>query len=972
MASKSARTNAERGRPKPASFPRTDEDKLEWLKRGWPLHFPAVADGGRADELREVRTIRASWLAQLVRRPGRLCELPVGIKNAIIVGPLDLQYATFQYEFSVTDSTFADTVNFSFAAFKRSAVFAGCRFLRPARFRAARTEFDFDIKSARFSGAAVCTDLHVGALLLAQGAWFGSANFERLTVAKSAFFKTDVVGGKAVRSRFWGEANFRDADVQGNAHFDAAQFRAAAIFSRMRVGGNAFFGAHTSDRMTLLTSFAGGASFAGSQFRNHAYFGGVQFKGRADFGAAKFSGDVSFLPVPLGGKLIPAYFGAEAFFTGAQVGGSAKFQGCRFKKRAEFERLQVGGVAFFRAHTQKRQLVATRFHKSARFMGAAFGVAADFCGAQFLRDANFRFVRIGGDGYFRAVYLRQEEAPTLFHGKADFSGAEIRGSVEFDSAWFVGDADFERLSVGGKARFRTASGRRNASPITFGGATRFVHMNVAGTAEFHGAYFGGRADFGRAQIGGSAFFDPADKRTRATSVCFAAEVKFVDAHVKGTVSFQGAQFLGEAVFSRLKVDGDAFFSSVEAGGQVAVTNFCGQSRFIQAHVQGAAHFYGAQFKRAADFGRIQIDGSAGFSPLVSRRNLIQTSFQDEVKFQSSRIKGLADFGGVNFGRGASFEGVRIDSTALFRAHADGPLYVPIVFHGEARFLDANVQGSVEFNGAQFNRGLNFARAKVDGNVFFNPRGAPVKFGGHSGFVGTHFASQVEFDRAQFRGSMDLRGFTYARIEADHKDLLENLAASAHYDRQPYTQLEKVYRSIGYDRRADEVYLARRRHERKRFAASVARRKGAARVASREALQDLGRVSWDYVQWGLWNYGVRPYMLLVASFIVLLAGTYIFTFPGAAVPKDPKSRTAQDARLQQPMPSAFNISLHQFIPIIEIPPGREWVPSDYPAPLLGRLNVSFAGYATLHRLLGALLVPLGVAAVTGLLIRREKN
>lgn len=114
------------------------------------------------------------------------------------------------------------------------------------------------------------------------------------------------------------------------------------------------------------------------------------------------------------------------------------------------------------------------------------------------------------------------------------------------------------------------------------------------------------------------------------------------------------------------------------------------------------------------------------------------------------------------------------------------------------------------------------------------------------------------------------------------------------------------------------------------------------------------------------------MLLVASVAVILIGSYVFTFPGALLHKDPKLRTDQETQLSQPLTSAFNVSLRQFIPIIEIPLGGEWVPSDEPAPLLGKLNISFAGYATLHRLLGAILVPLGVAALTGLLIRREKS
>jgi hypothetical protein len=67
--------------------------------------------------------------------------------------------------------------------------------------------------------------------------------------------------------------------------------------------------------------------------------------------------------------------------------------------------------------------------------------------------------------------------------------------------------------------------------------------------------------------------------------------------------------------------------------------------------------------------------------------------------------------------------------------------------------------------------------------------------------------------------------------------------------------------------------------------------------------------------------------------------------------------------------AFGYSLRLFIPVVEIPSGGQWIPSpDEPLP---GLRVSVETYASLHRLAGAILVPLGLAALTGLLLRRDK-
>ena len=971
MASESIPNDQKEG-PEPTNLPRTTEEKLQWLRNGKSLHFPASLGQDHTDA-EGPRIIPASILKELIKNPDRTCTVPINISNAIIVGPLELYYSTFLYDFSIKNSVFTDKLDFSFATFKRSAIFTGSQFHGASQFRAAHAEYDFNIRLTRFADDASFMDLRVNEVLWAEGARFGKVGFERMNVAKSAFFRPIVWEGKLKRLRFCGEADFRDAHIEGNAIFEAADFRKNANFNRMRIGGAAFFKPYTAADYTRVTSFAGEANFSGAQIENDAIFDGARFKKKTNFSLVKIKGDVSFLPARVHEGFVPVRFGGEVNFRGAQINGSVNFDGSQFRRKANFERIQIGGVSLFRAFVRNQEVIPTKFRRKVSYQAAVFNVAADFNGVQFLKEMNFRFVRIEGDAYFRAIYQNRKETLSCFGGKADFSGADIKGSAQFDSAWFKSDANFESVKIGGKARFRTATGRKYASPIRFDGMTRFVHVHILGSAEFHGAQFRKEVNFGRAQIDGSAFFDPSASFYGPTSVSFAGGVRFVDAYVKGTASFLGAQFLEGAIFDRLTIGGDAFFSTDANRNSPKVINFNGPTRFVQMHIQGTANFNGAQFKHGVNFNGIQIDSSAIFSPATYDRNIIQTYFAGGVRFQNARIRGLTDFGGANFREGVIFEGVKIDSTALFRTYpVKGKPGIPIVFHGQASFLDAHIQGSAEFNGAQFNSGANFSRANIEGNVFFNKAGVPAKFSGRSSFVGAHFSNQVEFKDAVFQGQMDLRGFTYERIKVDYNQLLDSLAALEPYDRQPYVQLEKVYRAVGQDRLADDVYLARRHRERKKYSARVHERKGVKKISSWEALQDLGRVLGDSVQWGLWNYGVRPYMLLFASVAVILIGSYIFTFRGAVIHKDPKLRTTQEEQLSQPLASAFNVSLHQFIPIIEIPPGDEWKPSDKPAPMLGSINISFAGYATLHRLLGAILVPLGVAGLSGLLIRREKS
>jgi hypothetical protein len=125
------------------------------------------------------------------------------------------------------------------------------------------------------------------------------------------------------------------------------------------------------------------------------------------------------------------------------------------------------------------------------------------------------------------------------------------------------------------------------------------------------------------------------------------------------------------------------------------------------------------------------------------------------------------------------------------------------------------------------------------------------------------------------------------------------------------------------------------------------------------------------------------------------GVWVFSRPGAVVPKEkPKeampdlivSRSSADNSLvvkeaiNQPTPSpspapisftqAVGVSFSQFIPIVEIPSGDKWKPSEN-AIWASFPRISYAAYGTIHRLAGALLLPLGIASLTGFLHRREK-
>jgi hypothetical protein len=99
-------------------------------------------------------------------------------------------------------------------------------------------------------------------------------------------------------------------------------------------------------------------------------------------------------------------------------------------------------------------------------------------------------------------------------------------------------------------------------------------------------------------------------------------------------------------------------------------------------------------------------------------------------------------------------------------------------------------------------------------------------------------------------------------------------------------------------------------------------------------------------------------------LVLVAGTFVFHIPGAvelAPPVSPGS-PAEFGWFE-----ALGVSINQFV-FIPMPWGSRWRVTELPMVWL----MPFAAYATVHRLLGWVLIPLGLAILTGLIRRTPRT
>lgn len=1011
-------------------------------------------------ELIKSATIQAEEIKRLIKEPHRIVRVPIRIEDSIIEGDLDLQYTTFKYGLSITNSVFKDAVNLSFSGFQRAVDFSSSCFMKQANFRAAHALFDFEIDLARFIGDTSFKDLHVDEIFKAQGAQFGSVNFERIQVAKSLLFCPSH-GGNPQRTSFFGGVNFSDAHIQGPVHFEGADFQKQAIFDRVCFGSVAIFKSYQHDDQVhrtisetdraacrkfhhhalnfLRTRFRGSVSFAGAWIQGDTSFDGACFRDEANFEHVKINGDMDFQQLKLrdSTRLVVVKFCDTARFRGAHIAGNASFSGAQFKGKADFAQINVGGAIYFHPALNQTKLLPVRFYDEALFHNARVQQTAVFRGAQFKKKAVFDRLQTGGSLNFNNSQLQssslkdgkamrekfrqaqscfikacrdlaQNSAPDLKEGTHDQTLTVKAGAVKL-----VPPSSKLKLIES----WRCAELSETFSPVKFDEAAHFLDMKIEGTVNFECAQFKGQALFERLFAGGGIFFRASNcgkpykfensLRYPVCSVKFGAGVSFAGACVVGTAEFDGAQFMGDtnasATFERIRIEGNVYFRPYYSYTTPVI--FRRKVNFTGACIKGDAEFSGSKFEDDADFKGMQIDGNAYFDAKHHwEGDAVLSYYEKDASLANGEesqgkkdnaaalaspegnhvsFRGAADFSGIHFKNEAYFDNARFYKKAKF---------IGAEINGIASFSDAVFYQTTVFNEARFSL-LSFVEDQKEASqpkvsfldIFQNPSETFKKFL-------DIFKAKKEKEPAQFKNAVDMRGTKYEIIKVNLDELTKGFTKSQKYDLQPYTHLERVLRAAGNDHHADYVFLERRHRERRNLYKH-----------SSDSPLYLIRYLLDLSYWKISNYGVHPIKLIFYSLLIIALGSAIFTLPGAVEPKEEELVTLQKqmksltqmqaatpaldehrrtAKAEDPMnpvykqeslglTQAIGVSLSQFIPIVEIPSGNRWKPSEKPIFCVSDHCISYALYGSFHRLLGALFVPLGVAALAVMLYRHAK-
>lgn len=717
-------------------------------------------------------------------------------------------------------------------------------------------------------------------------------------------------------SVFSKEFSLKQCEVSETADFSCATFHAALILDETKFHQAVSF-QNAQFQFEVQTC---GVHYSNPAAPQPADFSGIRAAGAFDASGSHFHGKVTFelARFTSNGLFRNSSFAGEARFRLAQFAGQAVFEGAVFKGEANFQNARLDSGLFLKAN-QEHKAPGAIFHQVANFRHVGITAAAECDGVQFEAKADFDSAHIGGHAFFRSATFREE---------AIFRGATIHQTAEFQGAVFAGKVSFNSAHVEG-ALFCRAEPLNSWKAVEFHGEVDFINAGL-GSAEFQEAVFSQTATFRRLEVEGLASFIGAH---------FHQKVEFEGCNFGDRAEFQGVEFHADACFATANFKAPALFSIDK--GKVHAT-FHGRADFKHVSFCGIADFDLVSFlgtEGGADFDRAQFSSSAYFRG---------AEFTGPAVFRSISVLGQAGFQGAQFHGSASFNGAKVQTGLLFNAQAERHL-PRATFAGDVNFRYLKALGAAQLE-ASFAGLVDFREATFRTLELLDP---------------------VTNTAANFAHSIDLRGCTYDRIQVSPEVLLKlpNGRPRLEYDRQPYTQLEKVLQSMGRDDEANDVHLEQRRVERLRMK----------RYGPSWCLDSL-------YKYGA-NYGIRPIRLAVFAFLWLALGCGIFFLNGSHQPSTPKKGTTkgttasgqQEAELpgqskdnKKEAPEVpwslwtdpVRLSIRTFLPV-EVPLATEWEPSD--ASLIPHV-LRFSDFATLEHLAGWVLVPVGVAALAGLLRR----
>ena len=361
------------------------------------------------------------------------------------------------------------------------------------------------------------------------------------------------------------------------------------------------------------------------------------------------------------------------------------------------------------------------------------------------------------------------------------------------------------------------------------------------------------------------------------------------------------------------------------------------TRLVRCRLEVGVNFSKSIFKDGLSVEGTVFHGPASFSEMMVRRgfNLQKAVFKRNANFEQLEVTGVLQSGGATFADEkvtVNFNNLKAGNTAYF---------TNALFAGGVDFKNSRVLGDLRFDGVRFTHPTalaSFEGLKVEGSTIF----AQAQFAGYVSLKDSRFnaldITQIKWPEREYGEWLWLNGASYQRISAGEdrsssSNLLALVDRAAHrsaYSSDIYSSLAGFYRREGYPREANQFLIAQKRRERD------------------EALHGM-QWWWSlFLDWFV-GYGRSPERALVWSIAIVLVGMLVFR---------PHRMEPRTTNLKTDSYSPFWYSIDLFLPLIKLQDAELWKPRD---------DAWFARFwSRLHTMLGWALIPIALAAWTGML------
>lgn len=449
------------------------------------------------------------------------------------------------------------------------------------------------------------------------------------------------------------------------------------------------------------------------------------------------------------------------------------------------------------------------------------------------------------------------------------------------------------------------------------------------TLDLSDSHFRRNAAFSAIKVGSTAFF----RRTT-----FAGSVDFVMAEITGQLVCANAKFTSEkheANFKGMKVGGTAFFQKATfagavnfGGAEIAGQLDCANAKFASEKYE--ANFNGMKVGRTARFDTATFAGAVDFRGA----EIVRQFDCDNAQFTSTKHE-------------AKFNDMKVGATAIFRKAT----FAGNVDFADGEFLDLILSGTLEEPMRISN--LDLSRTTIKRKLRFRDaefetfRASSLNVKGPATLMRVTFHNTVKLDHADIRSltlekvtwpkgpetSFLLDDMTYRHLSAGEMPaafpVLLELAEHSSFSASVYSTLEEFLMRQGMEDRADDVFVAYKKR-------------------LRQTNLEGGKWLWNWFLGLLVRHGRSPHRAFYACGGVLLIGLVVFW-----------SKSGMQRKKKDEAGTPYNplwYSLGLLLPFINLQIEDAWVPKS---------TRRFAlAYMRLHTIAGWVLIPVGLAALTG--------